>query len=465
MRLRNPSALTTAGILLAGFGFSLAANLPGHLSYDSVIQLWEGRSGFYNNWHPPVMAWLLGVFDRLAPGTGLFVTFDSLLAYGSFAALIWIVPRPSWAAVGVALAAIAIPHLFLYQAIIWKDVLFADAAVAGFAALAWAAKLWPHPRLRFGLIAASAGLLVLAALARQNGALLILCAAVSLGWLASRFTDRARWRAAAMYGGLFLLGAFAAMAGANAALSRHVYIGQGPAKQIEELQAYDLIGALKSNPALRFPAIEKNDPKLNTMMRTKGVAFYNPERRDTLLLSPALQSAILNAKKGVIAQSWRDLVLHHGWTYLRIRADVFRWVFLTPDLRLCVPYIVGVDGPHDDMKHLGLAQRYDDRDDAIDSYAQSFVGTPVFSHVAWAAIALFSLVLLLRRRKSTDIAMAGMLAGALLCTASYFVISIACDYRYLYGLDLAALTAVFYLSLNPSGLLARQSPSPMLIDA
>ena len=44
---------------------------------------------------------------------------------------------------------------------------------------------------------------------------------------------------------------------------------------------------------------------------------------------------------------------------------------------------------------------------------------------------------------------AALLAGALAFTASFFLISIACDYRYLYLLDLAALTGVLYLALDP----------------
>jgi hypothetical protein len=43
-----------------------------------------------------------------------------------------------------------------------------------------------------------------------------------------------------------------------------------------------------------------------------------------------------------------------------------------------------------------------------------------------------------------------MLIAAFAFTASFFVISIACDYRYLYFLDIAALAAVFYLALDPA---------------
>ncbi|MGZ5987756.1 MAG: hypothetical protein ACXWLZ_01770, partial [Rhizomicrobium sp.] len=61
--------IPTGLVLIAGFSVTLAVDLPGHLSYDSILQLLQGRTGVYNTWHPPVMAWLLGIADTLVPGT------------------------------------------------------------------------------------------------------------------------------------------------------------------------------------------------------------------------------------------------------------------------------------------------------------------------------------------------------------------------------------------------------------
>ena len=69
---RRPFRLAAA-ILVFGLGAMLALNAPGHLSYDSLTQLADGRAGHYNSWHPPLMAFLLGVFDSLVPGTFLFL--------------------------------------------------------------------------------------------------------------------------------------------------------------------------------------------------------------------------------------------------------------------------------------------------------------------------------------------------------------------------------------------------------
>jgi hypothetical protein len=62
---------------------------------------------------------------------------------------------------------------------------------------------------------------------------------------------------------------------------------------------------------------------------------------------------------------------------------------------------------------------------------------------------LIAFALVWLRKLPGDTAVIGMLAAAFLFTASFFVISIACDYRYLYFLDLAALSAWFYVALGP----------------
>jgi hypothetical protein len=61
-------------------------------------------------------------------------------------------------------------------------------------------------------------------------------------------------------------------------------------------------------------------------------------------------------------------------------------------------------------------------------------------------LALVLLALLLRRGGKSDLAIAGLLVGALLFTLTFAFVSIACDYRYLLLLDLAAMTAALHLA-------------------
>jgi hypothetical protein len=450
MRLSAPrSFIVTAAVIAAGFVLCLAAGWPGQLSYDSVIQLMEGRTGAYSNWHPAVMSWLLGVTDSVVRGTGLFMAADMALFFASLGGLLILRPKPHWAAAVLAGFLILTPQVLVYQSTIWKDVLFANASVAGFVCLAVAAAYWPRVRLRIGLIAGALLLFALAALARQNGILVGLAGAVTLGWIAAAQGDIRKWRGASLYTVLALVAGMAVTLGGRALLDLRSVGNSGPSAQIQLLQTYDVIGAVKADPSYKLGAVADDDEDLERIIRTVGVKVWSAERNDTLGSTPVLQNALDDADPGTMGTQWRDLVSTRPGLYLRVRASIFRWVFMTPDVRRCLPYEIGVDGPAPVLAELGLAERYDTRDEVIDHYAKLFIGTPVLSHVFYAVLALVALYILLRRRRPEDIAVAGMLAAAFVVTASFFLISIACDYRYLYFLDIATMLALFHLALDP----------------
>lgn len=438
----------TVWLLAAGFVLCAAVNLPGHLSYDSIMQLNEGRRGFYANWHPPMMSWILGVLDAIVPGTALFVILDAALLFAGLAAFYWVSRERARAGLVVLALCLLTPQVLLYQGIVWKDVLFADLAIAGFGALAVAARFWDRPKLRLGGLALGLFLLGVATLVRQNGGVVLPAAVVAIAWLAWRLAPAHRLRAAALYGLCALMGCAIAVVGMHSALALRIRGDTSPTVQFRLLEFYDLIGALKAQPALHLSYFDDDDPALEALMRSDGVRLYTPERNDTLVNSAPLQRAYFDSPEETIPEEWHALIARHTGLYLAVRAEVFRWVVLTPDLRACRPVFSGIDGPAEQMKKLGLKTRFDARDAALGYYAQAFEGSPLWSHAFYLALALLFLVPLLVRREPADIVVAAMLVSTLLFTASFFVISIACDYRYLYFVDLATLAAAFYLALD-----------------
>jgi hypothetical protein len=424
-----------AAVLIVGFGAMLALNAPGQLTYDSVVQLADGRSGFYDSWHPPVMAFLLGLFDALLPGTLLFLIFQSTLLLAGLLAILWLRPR-SWVTAGVALLMVLTPQWLLYQGEIWKDVLFGAAAIAGFAGLA----VFAHDgrRLWLGL---SALLLVLAAATRQNGLVLLPVAAITLGLIARR-QDRSGWR----YGLTFLFTTLAGTAALVLVLTARGDGGDGARSQIRVAQTYDLAGALARDPGLVLPHLKTTAPRLESLLRQLTPSLYTPLHNDPLADDPDIGRAIAAAPAGAISGQWRALILGHPLVYLQARMAVFGATLRTPDPVQCHFAPVGVDGPPEEMRALGLVPRIRPQDQALADYARLFFHTPVFSHLAWGALALLLLLLLARRGETTDIAIAGLLAGALLFAASFAIVSIACDYRYLVFLDLAAMTAALHVT-------------------
>ncbi|HEX4160675.1 MAG TPA: hypothetical protein VHY79_19565 [Rhizomicrobium sp.] len=433
--------LAAAATLLLGCATSLALSWPGELSWDSVMQLHDGRSGHYNPWHPPVMAWMLGAFDALVPGTGLFVVFNTVLFFASFASLLWLAKRPSWLVVALAMISTALPQVLVYQGIVWKDVLFADASVAGFVCLAHAAARCRVRRRWIFLITAFA-CLALATLARQNGIVALLFGLVALVFVARRIGQR--WPGSLALGVGAAVSVSTLLLVANVLLEMRTEDAWSAPAQIRLLQLYDLTGEVKHDPALRLDGLAHANPKLMSLIRSDGVRLYTPVRNDTLIADPRLLSAFAATPPIAVSYQWLNVIIHHPADYLGVRTQVFRWVFLTPDIGQCMPYITGVTGPPRYLQELRVARPFRPQDGALGNYASMFLATPFYSHATYALLAVVLLVYLSRRRRPADIAIAGMLAGALVFTACFFVISIACDYRYLLFLDLSALTALFY---------------------
>lgn len=434
------------GVLIAGLLFMLGANLPGHLSYDSLAQLAEGRSGVRTTWGPAMFAWLLGVFDEVVPGTGLYVIASAALLFFSLSALRATRPQVSWWAVPLTVLLVFSPIVLIYQAIVWKDVLFANLTIAGFVCLARLPAAWDRPGPRWLALGGALLALAIAALVRQNGLVVVFLAALSLG--AIRFRDG--WRQALAWGFGGLVATIIAML-VLGAIAQPKSIGPGKTQDVgmRILQHYDIVGAVARDPSYPLTHIEVANPAGAADIR-KGVAAYSPQRVDFFDTDPALGKALWATPKAAIRAEWRELITRHTGAYVAERWDVFRWLFLTPKLEVCLPDFVGVSGPEPLVAGLKLTNAVDPADWSLHNYATYFYGTPVFSHVAYAVIALLVAGFLLWRRDGPDLAIAGLMFGGLAFTASFFVISLACDYRYLYFLDLAAMTGLFYLVLDPS---------------
>ncbi|MDE2182167.1 MAG: hypothetical protein KGJ78_04020 [Alphaproteobacteria bacterium] len=446
--LKVISARTAAtAVLLLGGAIVYLINFPGSMEDDSFAQLVEGRTGSYSFWHPPIMSWMLGVSDALpGPPEAYFVAFDMLLAFGALASLVWLRRRVSWGAVACGVIVLLLPQLMLLQAVVWKDGLFADLCLAAFVCLAHADSHWLNVRIRYGLVIASIGFIALAMLARQNGFVMLPFAAGALGWSATRIFG---WRK-----GLLHAAAFAALSaglalGINALLALRSDGLPAQEEQFKVLHLYDLTGMVRRDPSLPLPVLDRQSPGLAHLIRTEGVRLWSPVKNDTLELSGKIVAALEDTPADVLTRQWQEAVLRHPGLYLAVRGQLFAWVFWPVHVELCHPYHIGDEGNPDDLAMLGAQPRMDARDVALGDYAHAFVGTPVFWHPFYALIVLGVMVVLLRRRARGDIAIAALLASALVFTASFFVISIACDYRYLYVIDLSALAGLLYLSADP----------------
>jgi hypothetical protein len=432
-------------VLGAGLLVTLAATLPGQMSLDSVVALTEARTGVRQTWAPPVASWVLKPFDHLVSGTGLYVAASAAILFFSLMSLSRLRPRASWLAVVLAALFALTPQLLIYPGIVWRDVLFADLTIAGFVLLAHAAPRWQAATPWVTLSAATACLAV-AALARQNGLILVVAAAAVAAWL----VRGQGWRRAALVGlgGLVAAGLLALLVARLATPSHTI-----PKLRLDAasliLEHYDVVGAKAHHPRLKLKEIGKADPAAQALLEAESARIYSPSRVDTLDGDDAFRRTLWRVPDAAMHAQWRRIVVHYPAAYLLQRADVFRWTLLTPKLEQCLPVTVGVSGPAGMLKTLDLPAGMDTRAQGLAAYARRFYGTPVYSHLAWMLAAIAVIALLWRRREPADWVIIALEGGALAFTASFFFISVACDYRYLYALDLAAMTGLLYLALDP----------------
>ena len=432
------------GLLALGFAAVLALNLPGQLSFDSVMQLYEGRNNHQITFNPWIMSWMMGLTDAVAPGAGLFMALTALVLFGALAAL----PLLSggrvapWGVVALA-AVLATPQVINYQGIVWKDVVFANLAIGGFVALALGMTWTGRPRLRRAALVKAVVLLAVAGLVRQNGLIAGAMAALAFGLAEG---GRLGWRRGALSGltGLAAILALAFVLGA--AIRPGASDLKANSVGLRVVRQYDIVGAVALDPKVDLGAVP---PERQAVIRAEAPRLYTPERTDTLDSSPAITRALWQTPKAALAEAWWGLVLHRPGLYLRHRLAVFDQVLLTPDLEQCLPVVVGVDGPAQYRDALGLREGVSRRDVFLGAYAHAFYRTPVFSHLAYAVLALAVFAALAVRCTPADLAIMGLMLAGLGFAASFFLISIACDYRYLYMLDLAALTGLIYWAIDP----------------
>ncbi|HEX2815509.1 MAG TPA: hypothetical protein VHN39_03885 [Phenylobacterium sp.] len=447
----NPRSALRA-VLAIGLLVMLGANLPGHLSYDSVAQLYEGHFHLRETWGPALYAWILGVFDAVVPGTALYVTVSGLILFASLASLSDLRPRTSWWAVPVAALAVLTPQMLVYQAIVWKDIAFANTAIAGLVCLAHAARIWPRTGRRWLFLTAALLLLAVASQVRQNGIVVAFLGAIALGWIAgaAQVSQKGRWRKGLAYG----VGGFLAVAMAGQVMTVLSVPPHGPPEPgvktgLRIVQNYDLIGAVALDPSYRLPIMGAADAVDTAMILERSPLEYSGRRVDFIDRDQALSDALWKVPEAASGKQWFDLIFKHPALYLKVRWEDFRWLVAPPVIDWCLPVYVGVDAPADKMEPLKLVHRYVQSDIELSNYSSWFLDTPVDSHLFYGAISLVLAGLFLWRRQPADIALAALQLSGVGFMSSFFIISIACDYRYLYFTDVAALAGLIYAAVDP----------------
>ncbi len=428
-----------ATLLVAQAALGLYIGLPGQMSFDSIVQLYEGRTLHFISFNPPLMSLLLGALDRLGSGPVGFVLLSQAMLSGAC----WLVfaqsRRITVLRFGLAAVVLLNPVVLIYVGIVWKDVLLAHAVVLAYLLLAWLR----HQRKPMTVPFAALALILLTIIvgARQQGLLFALPAALWAAAVAGR-SRRMQVLAAVAF--------VAVPIAANQLMD--LYAAQKRANpQVDAVSTgwrilvrFDIAGILARKGVL--PA--DTPPALADEFRRQALR-YSPFRVDTLDGSAPAFWALDTATASRI---WRGAVAASPTAYLRHRAAHFATLLGVADMHACVPIYTGTAGPvvhpgvDGDLTALvGLTAGVHQASERVNDFGQENANTPLFMHLAYAVVLALVALWLFARREPVLLTLA---LCALLYLASYSVVGIACDFRYAYALTVTTTLLLAYACLN-----------------
>ncbi|MEA1650315.1 hypothetical protein UAJ10_14995 [Nitrospirillum sp. BR 11164] len=444
----HPVSGVVLGVTALLWGVILAVNAPGQLSYDSVVQLNEGRTATYLSMHPPLMSAVMGLADRVIPGTALYLALSSALFFGALALLINRTARPL-PTMALTIAACLTPPVLVYQGIVWKDVLFANLAVLAFATLETFGA--PPKGRRYIAYGIACLLAALAALVRQNGFVVILFVALAIGWkeyvrvASAKLAIKAlRTVGAVLCAVFFSLGACSLSNGLIrvTAVKQQSVVGLG----LLVLAKYDISGIIARETDIDLSILAErgvDTAKFQDAVRQS----YTAERLDNPLnphSSEIAAAGFSHLSPAEITQLWQQLILSHTRAYLAHRMAVFAWLMAPPEPGRCLPVHIGIYGPEDLVHSLGLKEGVRPSDQALYNYSTHYFGGPLMNPTFYVVVAVLLIAYLLWRPIEGSAVMICMLLSALAFVGSYLVIGIACDFRYVYFLVAATISVFLY---------------------
>jgi hypothetical protein len=421
VRTRRVLLGLVAALLAAGYALTLWIFYPGVMTYDAKFVHEDIAKGTLGDWQSPVMTWLWGLIDPMAPGPGsmfLLIATSYWLGFGLLSLVL--AARANRVALLLPILAL-LPPALAFVGIIWRDVLFATCWLVA-ASVAFAVSGRPSPiRLPAQLLAL--GLVTMGVLLRPNA----LLAAPTLATYAL-WPTRFSFRLTAI---LFVPAAIAFFA-----VVQVVYYGAlGATRQhpLQSIMIFDLGGISHFAKENQYP-VDWNDSE-NALLLNR---CYQPTQWDIYWRLEPCEFVMrkVEREKGLfgtsaIPKAWLLAIWRHPLAYLQHRS-AFMWNFLAADN--LTMWLADVEHP--------TQQVFADRAvfNALVSVHNGLKSTPLFRVGAWLLACMALCCLGWQRAGSREGAFVlGVCGSATIYVVSFFVVGVASDFRYGYWAVLAAI--------------------------
>lgn len=421
---RPPSRLlmaSAAALVAIGFGVTLLIFYPGIMTFDAKYVYEDIAKGTYGDWQSPVMVWLWGLIDPIAPGAGSVFLLTATTYWLGFGILsLSLASRGRASALLLPLLAMTPPALAL-AGVIWRDILLATCWLLA-AAVAFAVSEQRSP-VRWTGQALALALVVLGVLLRPNALLAAPVLAAYAVWI-SRVTL------------LRILVFYIPAAIVLFGIVQVVYYGMLDAKRQHPLQTimiFDLGGISHFAKQNQFP-VEWSEAE-NAMLLNK---CYQPTLWDIYWrLDPCdFVMGKVEREKGLfgtpaISRAWLQAILRHPVAYLQHRS-AFMWNFLAADN--LTMWTADVEHP--------MQKVFADRAafHAMVSVHDVLKPTPLLRAGFWLLACIVVCCVGWRRSPPREAAFAlGVCGSATVYVLSFYAVGVASDFRYGYWAVLAAM--------------------------
>ena len=413
--------VSAATLLAVGFGLTLLIFYPGVMTYDAKFVYEDIAKGKFGDWQSPVMVWLWGLIDPIAPGAAsmfLLIAATYWLGFGILSLVL--ASRGKASALLLPLLTMTPPAL-AFAGIIWRDVLFAMfwllAATVAFAVSE------QRSQIRLTGQALALALVILGILLRPNALLAAPILAAYVVWL-----SRVSLRKTAILYIPAVIGFFG--------IVQLVYYGMLDAKRQHPLQTimiFDLGGISHFAKENQFPvdwSELENAMLLNSCYQpTLWDIYWRLEPCDFVMRKIEREKGLFGTS--AISRAWLLAILHHPVAYLKHRS-AFMWNFLAADN--LTMWTADVEHPTQNV----LADRAAFH--AMVSAHDMLKPTPLLRAGFWLLVCIVVCGVSWRRSAPREAAFAlGVCGSATVYVLSFSAVGVASDLRYAYWAVLASI--------------------------
>ena len=432
-----------AALLAAVWGLFVAYSWPGFMTWDSVNQLLQARSGNYGNWHPPIMARLWSMLDAIVAGPALMLILQTALFMVGLHGVIRRYAAPPRAAVITAIVFL-FPPVFAPLSAIWKDSLMAGLLLCAAAGWTSAAR---GPRLA-GWLA-----LVMVAALRHNAPLLIVPLTAMIVPYAASWPV---WRRRALGAGLGIAVSLAGMAVSRslARVDEHPFANM---IAMEDLAAVIAISGPMSDAEIRelldgvpifgAPGVQARLRALGAEDGDYGTITFGDQH--------VFEQVTTEAQATAMVRAWQRTIAAHPGAYLAHRARLLLNVLGFTKAR-SLPYVTPLSENRVVLGYAGEVRSYSRAQRAVARLLGRISRSIIFWPMLYVVLGVGLLVILWR-----DPLQRGLLIGALGYELAMFFLSPGGqEYRYSHWMITCVViaAAVRFLGVARAARAARAEP-------